>query len=234
MTPRLYQPAPILKPLHKLDAAQSHYLCTVLRLRTGDKVSIFNEKEGEWQAKLQVNGKNVTLLIENCLRPAAPETGPQLLFAPLKRAAQEWLVEKATELGVASFQPVFMQHSHVRDINLERCHNISREAAEQCERLTLPHWHTPKSLTEILSHWPKGQTLFYGYERSDAPRPHQLPGLSNHNSGAYSILVGPEGGFATDELAQLAKMPETQPISLGPRILRAETAALALLASLAR
>ena len=154
--------------------------------------------------------------------------GPHLIMPPIKKARADWLVEKATELGVAAITPVVTEHTAVRDVKRERWRKITIEAAEQCERLTLPTLVDPQPLGQCLEQWPVDQPLFVATERLSAP----LLTQAVTQTAAHAILVGPEGGFSSAELDQFGKLPFVHMISLGPQVLRAETAALAALAIL--
>jgi 16S rRNA (uracil1498-N3)-methyltransferase len=207
--------------------AQCHYLLTVMRRRHGDVVLLFNGRDGEWRASVEVfERRRCRLTIEDQSRPQRLEPGPALLFAPLKRIRQEFLIEKATELGVATLAPVLCRRSVVDRLNRNRLLNIAIEAAEQSGRLTIPEVDQALPLAERLSDQPNGHCLFVGDE-TGAGQPF-ADALEEH--GAGDLLIGPEGGFDPEELAELRARAGVVPISLGPRTLRAETAALAALA----
>jgi 16S rRNA (uracil1498-N3)-methyltransferase len=209
------------------SAAQAHYLLTVMRRRAGDDVVLFNGRDGEWRATLDpVERRRCRLAIVEQLRVQLPEPGPALLFAPLKRVRQEFLIEKATELGVARLEPVFTRRSVVDRINRARILSIAIEAAEQSGRLTVPEIDPPTSLDRRLETWPDDRVLYFGDE-TGAGQP-LLATLRDNGPG--DLLIGPEGGFTDDELAGLRRLDRVVAISLGPRVLRAETAALAALA----
>jgi 16S rRNA (uracil1498-N3)-methyltransferase len=162
------------------------------------------------------------------LRPQSAEPGPWLLFAPLKRGPLELLVEKATELGAERLQPVTTRRTVVGRLNLERLGAIATEAAEQCGRLTVPDLREPLALETLADGWPAGRTLFFADEAGAPP----LATRRAEAAGALALLVGPEGGFEAAERAFLRGLAFVRPASLGPRILRAETAAIAGLAAL--
>jgi 16S rRNA (uracil1498-N3)-methyltransferase len=195
-----------------------------MRLRAGDTVQLFNGRDGEWSARLDdVRRGQARLTVETCTRAQAPEPDLWLVFAPLKRDATDLLVQKATELGVSALLPVFTTRTNAARINADRLAAIAVEAAEQSERLTLPEIRTPISLPELLAAWPEQRRLAAAIERAGpAPFP----------AGAGALLIGPEGGFAPAELDALRVARFVCPVSLGPRILRAETAAIAGLALL--
>lgn len=209
------------------SSAQCHYLLTVMRSRAGDEVALFNGRDGEWLAVIDaVERRHCRLAIQEELRPQAEEPGPALLFAPLKRVRQEFLVEKATELGVSRLEPVFTRRSVVDRVNRSRVVSIAIEAAEQCGRLTIPEIDQPIVLEERLESWPEDRLLLFADE-SGAGEP-LLATLRARGLG--DLLVGPEGGFTEEELAVLRRYDQVVAVDLGPRILRAETAALAALA----
>jgi 16S rRNA (uracil1498-N3)-methyltransferase len=209
------------------SGAQSHYLLTVMRRRAGDEAVLFNGQDGEWLAVIDaVDRRRCRLAIRSQLRPQALEPGPALLFAPLKRIRQEFLIEKATELGVARFAPVFTHRSVVDRVNRSRVLSIAIEAAEQCGRLTIPEIDLPTSLDDCLESWPDDRPLFVG-DGSGEGEP-LLESLRARGPG--DLLIGPEGGFTDEELDWLRSLSQVVVISLGPRVLRAETAALAALA----
>jgi 16S rRNA (uracil1498-N3)-methyltransferase len=205
---------------------QAHRLGTVMRRGVGDAVRLFNGRDGEWDGRIAAPGQRrgqVTILAERLRRPQAAEPGPALLFAPLKRAATDLLAEKATELGASRLQPVITARTVAQRVAVERLALIAVEAAEQCERLTVPAVQAPRPLADVIALWPPELTLAAAIERLNGP------GIA---APAAGLLVGPEGGFTGAELDLLRSRPFVVPVSLGPRILRAETAAIAGLALL--
>jgi 16S rRNA (uracil1498-N3)-methyltransferase len=207
--------------------AQCHYLLTVMRRRDGDAVLLFNGRNGEWRATVEVfERRRCRLVIGEQSRPQRAEPGPALLFAPLKRIRQEFLIEKATELGVATLAPVLCRRSVVDRLNRNRLLTIAIEAAEQSGRLTIPEVALAVPLAERLAGRTNGHCLFVGDEVG-AGMPF-ADALEEH--GAGDVLIGPEGGFDPEEMAELRASHGIVPISLGPLTLRAETAALAALA----
>jgi 16S rRNA (uracil1498-N3)-methyltransferase len=164
------------------------------------------------------------------LRAQQAEADLWLVFAPIKRARIDYLVEKATELGASALVPVITRHTHVERLNLDRLRAHAIEAAEQSERLTVPRIEEPRALDEVLAAWDASRRIMLCDESGTAP-PASVA-LANQNAAAWAVLIGPEGGFAETELDALRKLPFVSPVSLGPRILRADTAALAGLAVL--
>lgn len=208
------------------SASQAHYLAAVMRRAVGDTLAMFNGRDGEFAVRIETLHRDRAILrIERKLRPQSPETDIWLAFALLKRDATDLIVQKATELGVAEFHPVITERSNTHRMNTERLTTIAVEAAEQCERLTVPGLHQPRSLSSLLSDWPPERRLFAAVERVDAPPPAA-------SEGPKALLVGPEGGFAPVELEALRAHPFVTPVSLGPRILRADTACIVGLAML--
>ena len=225
---RLYVDLPLgLEGVLEPSPAQCHYLLTVMRRRDGDEVALFNGRDGEWLARVEVfERRRCRLNIERQSRPQRPEPGPALLFAPLKRFRQEFLIEKATELGAASLAPVLCRRSVVDRVNRNRVLSIAIEAAEQCGRLTLPEVDPAVPLAERLAARSNGHCLFVGDETGSGQP--LADAFDDHGLG--DLLIGPEGGFDPEEMAELREHDGVVPVSLGPRTLRAETAALAALA----
>jgi 16S rRNA (uracil1498-N3)-methyltransferase len=212
-----------------LDAAQAHYLKNVLRLAPGARVSLFNGRDGEWRAAIEGFGKEGgTVRLEARTREQGNEPDLWLAFAPVKRARIDFLVEKATELGVSALQPVLTERTQVERVNLERLRANVREAAEQTERLTLPEVREPLSLAHALERWPAERRLLLCDESGTAPD--IASALGAEQPGVWGVLTGPEGGFTQRELDGLRKLPFVCAVGLGPRVLRADTAALAALA----
>jgi 16S rRNA (uracil1498-N3)-methyltransferase len=210
----------------ELDAAQANYLGNVLRLGEGAGLLLFDGRSGEWLARVAEAGrKRMTLEVERQTRE--PETIPDvwLAFAPVKRAQTDWLVEKATELGAARLVPLMTRRTIAERVRLDRLENIAIEAAEQCGRTMLPHLSAPVPLGQWLGERDTGRRLYFADEAGGEPVAHAF------EPGPAAILTGPEGGFTDDERALVRAAPNAVAISLGPRILRAETAALAALAA---
>lgn len=216
-----------------LTAGQSHHLRTVLRAGRGEPVNLFNARDGEFAGRIDALGKGwCSVLLAAQVRAPKTELLPSLLFAPLKRQRIDMLVEKATELGVGRLVPVITRHSVTDRVTLDRLRLIATEAAEQCERLSVPEIAEPLALAALFEGWDPARAVLLGAE-SGASRPlaHQLADLPQ-TGPAPALLIGPEGGFAAEEFALLRDLPFMHPINLGPRVLRAETAALAGLAVL--
>ncbi len=210
----------------ELDAGQANYLGNVLRMKQGAELLLFDGRSGEWLARIAEAGrKRMVLSVERLTREAEAIPDVWLAFAPIKRARIDWLIEKATELGVARLMPVTTQRTIVERVKLERLQAIAVEAAEQCGRTRLPEIGEPVPLARFLEQRDAARTLYFADEGGGDP-----PALV-FKPGAATILTGPEGGFADDERAAIRAAPNAVPVSLGPRILRAETAALAALAA---
>lgn len=226
-TPRLFVTAPLHQGARVAGTGmQAHYLGRVLRLDTGSPVIMFNGKDGEWQAHIAMLRRgDAEFAVEAQLRPQSVEPDVWLAFALLKRDATDLVVQKATELGASALLPVITEHTNPGRMNESRLAAIAIEAAEQCERLTIPALHTPVRLHDLLHAWPADRRLFAAIERSEAPpmRCAETPA---------ALLIGPEGGFAAAEVEALRRHPLVTPVCLGPRILRAETACVAGLALL--
>jgi 16S rRNA (uracil1498-N3)-methyltransferase len=233
-TPRLYVAAGLAPGIEvALEPGQTHYLRSVLRFGAGAVIAVFNTTHGEWLCRIAEIGKGATrLTVERQLRQPEAECEPDLwlLFAPIKRTPLDWLIEKATELGVAGLLPVWTARTQVERINVERLRAHAVEAAEQSERLSVPELRAPQRLDRLLAAWPSARRLIVcdetgaGEPISDAAA--RLP------PGPVALLVGPEGGFDETELDALGKLSFVTRVGLGPRVLRAETAALAAVAVL--
>jgi 16S rRNA (uracil1498-N3)-methyltransferase len=215
----------------ELGQEQAHYLKNVMRLDEGDAVALFNGSEGEFRARIESFGKRAaSLLVEEQLRAQSAEPDLWLVFAPIKRARIDYLVEKATELGASALVPVITRHTHVERLNLDRLRAHAIEAAEQSERLTVPCIEEPRALDDVLAGWDASRRIMLCDESGTAPPAAQA--LAGQSAASWAVLIGPEGGFAETELDALRKLPFVSAVSLGPRILRADTAALAGLAVL--
>ena len=205
---------------------QANYLGNVLRLKEGAELLTFDGSSGEWLARIAEAGrKRMTLAVERKTRE--PETIPDvwLAFAPVKRQATDWLVEKATELGAAQLIPVITRRTIAERVKLERLEAIAIEAAEQCGRTMLPEIANPRPLAQFLNSRDPSRTLYFADEGGG------MPAAEAFGPGPAVILIGPEGGFTEEERESIRSARNAVPVSLGPRILRAETAALAALAA---
>jgi 16S rRNA (uracil1498-N3)-methyltransferase len=205
---------------------QAHYLGGVMRRAVGDAVHLFNGRDGEWCGRIAAlsRGKAV-FAVETPVRPQASDADLWLAFAVLKRDTTDLVVQKATELGVSALLPVFTERTNAGRVNLDRFRTIAIEAAEQSERLTIPAIRPARPLHDALTGWPAERSLFVALERADA---HPLAPMS----GPAGLLIGPEGGFGPRDLTAMNRCRFVHPVSLGPRILRAETAAIVGLALL--
>lgn len=229
--PRLYLGGAALGPGAEvgLGENQAHYLFHVLRREAGSDLRVFDGVSGEWRAELlRVGKKGAAARCVQLLRPQPPAApGPVLLLSPLKKEPFDWALEKATELGAARIVPVLCARTVARKVNEDRARAILTEAAEQCERLDVPVLDVLEDLSQVVAAWAPSRLLFFCHERAEAaPLSTAIEGVQSD----YGLLVGPEGGFTPEEAAFLLKHPFVKPVSLGPRILRAETAALAALA----
>jgi 16S rRNA (uracil1498-N3)-methyltransferase len=218
-----------------LEPGQAHYLRDVLRLKPGAALAGFNGRDGEWLARIDTLGRGRgALTIESLRRAPEPEPDIWLVFAPIKRAPIDSLVQKATELGCAELHPVITRHTAVARVNVARLVANVREAAEQCGRLSLPEVREPREFSAMLADWPAERRLLVCAEAGPArPIGEALAGLATDpaaREAPWAVMTGPEGGFAESELDALRKLPFVTPVGLGPRLLRADTAALAALA----
>ena len=215
-----------------LDPAQAHYLRNVMRRGVGDAVRVFNGRNGEWQAKIAALGKGKgAVAVEAQIRAQAPEPDLWLLAAPIKRTAIDFVAAKATELGVSAIQPVFTRRTAVTRVNADRMRANMNEAAEQCERLSVPEARAAAPLEKVLATWPARRRLLFCDETRDGRSiADALVSERAKMPEPWAILIGPEGGFAPEELQRIRALPGVVPVSLGARLLRADTAALAALA----
>lgn len=213
-----------------LEGNQANYLKNVLRLTEGGAILLFNGRNGEWLARLvAVAKRRVELIVESQVRPQGAAGDLWYLFAPLKHARLDYMVEKAVEMGASRLQPVFTRRTQASRVNTGRMRANAIEAAEQCGILTIPDIAEPLPLERQLAAWPQDRALIFcdeaveGHDVADT--------LSKLASGTpLAVLIGPEGGFDDAERKQLLKLPSVIRLSLGPRILRADTAAVAALA----
>jgi 16S rRNA (uracil1498-N3)-methyltransferase len=228
--PRLFVSAPLGDgAVVALERAQVHYLTTVLRLEDGSGVLIFNGRDGEWRATIEGRKRAATLRVGTRVRAQTAAADLHYLFAPLKAARLDYMVQKAVELGVSRLQPVLTRHIAVARVNLDRMRANAVEAAEQCGILTLPDIGAPLSLNRCVAERDPARALVFCDEDAEAANPAAALGVLARGS-PLAVLVGPEGGFAEDERELLLKQPNVVRLALGPRILRADTAAVAALA----
>jgi 16S rRNA (uracil1498-N3)-methyltransferase len=212
-----------------LGKDQAHYLGNVLRLKRGDEILLFNGSDGEWLAELDAVGKKEAQgRLRHQTRPQ--DEGPDLhyLFAPLKRARLDYMVQKATELGVSALRPVITRHTVAERVKPARLLANAVEAAEQCGILRVPAIMAPERLQTLLGAWDETRLLIFADE--SAPHASPIETLRSGRAGPVAVLIGPEGGFEREERAALLAKPYVLPISLGPRVMRADTAAVAALA----
>jgi 16S rRNA (uracil1498-N3)-methyltransferase len=228
---RLFHAASLAPGETTLDANAAHYLRDVLRLAPGQYVALFNAQDGEFAARIESFDKKAAhLFVEDRLRaPAADGADVWLVFAPIKRAHLEFQVQKATELGASALWPVYTQRTNVERVNEARLAAIATEAAEQSERLSVPAIRASVSLAAALAQWPGDRQMLVCDETGGGQALGKF--LADQDlAKPWAILTGPEGGFAPEELALLRKQSYVRPVGLGPRVLRADTAALAALA----
>lgn len=229
-TPRLYVDA----PLHgaatvTLDRSQAHYLTTVMRLKSGGGVLVFNGRDGEWDATIGTEKRGAVLLIGAQTRSQTLPGDLHYLFTPLKSARLDYMVQKAVEMGVSRLQPVLTRHGQIARVNTARMRANTIEAAEQCGILTLPDIAEPDALMRVLGGFESRRYLVFCDEGAELADP--LQALAKIPRRApLAVLIGPEGGFAADERAALSGLANVVRLALGPRILRADTAAVAALA----
>jgi 16S rRNA (uracil1498-N3)-methyltransferase len=219
-----------------LGEAQTHYLANVMRIHAGDTLLLFNGRDGEWVSSVARIAKNhCSVSVDHQTREQRPEDGPWLAFAPVKKSAVDFIAEKATELGAARLCPTFTSRTAVSRVNVDRLRANAIEAAEQSERLTVPEVMEPVTFEHLVSRWPSDRPLFilHGrdrgqpvFERFTAIEP--APG--GRQPPPPGFLIGPEGGFSPSELDLASELPFASVIEMGPRVLRCETAVLAVLA----
>jgi 16S rRNA (uracil1498-N3)-methyltransferase len=216
-----------------LDSAQANYLVNVLRLRAGADMLVFNGRDGEWRARLVVAGRNrVALAVAEQTRPQPSPGDLHYLFAPLKHARLDYMVQKAVEMGATRLQPVLTRRTQAERINLKRMRANAIEAAEQCGILALPEIGEPAALEQAIADFDRSRLLVFCDEDAEVNDPVAALASVRPPEGPIplAVLIGPEGGFAEEERAALMKLPRVVRLALGPRILRADTAAVAALA----
>ncbi|MEE8438023.1 MAG: 16S rRNA (uracil(1498)-N(3))-methyltransferase [Micropepsaceae bacterium] len=213
-----------------VSSAHAHYLLRVMRAKEGDHVSVFNGLDGEWRTTISRIGKrDVELLCEKRIAEQQEVPDVWLAFAPIKKIPADYVTQKATELGVRVLQPVITHRTIARRVNIERIRANAVEAAEQSGRLTIPEIREPIDLPALLSGWPTDRRLIFCDESGQAPPLANALLSQKKPSGPWAILTGPEGGFDDEECAAIRVCPSTLAVNLGPRIMRADTAALAAL-----
>jgi 16S rRNA (uracil1498-N3)-methyltransferase len=214
---------------HEVSSEQFNYLANVLRLEAGAKVLLFNGRDGEWLAEVNFpSRKKIVLEPVEQTRPQPEASDLHYLFAPLKVGRLDYLVQKAVEMGAGVLQPVMTQHVQGKITNLDRLRANVAEAAEQCGILSIPEVAEPRKLPDLLERWPADRRIIFCDESDEGQNP--LPVLARVSERKLALLVGPEGGFSEDERTLLRSLPFVTAIPLGPRILRADTAAVAALA----
>ncbi|WP_288936919.1 16S rRNA (uracil(1498)-N(3))-methyltransferase [uncultured Sphingomonas sp.] len=223
-TPRLFVETPLAAGMLRIDGAPAHYLVSVMRFAPGDPVKLFDDATGEWLAVARdVGRRDLTVEVVECLRPREPVPDLWLVAAPLKKGRVDWLAEKACELGVDRLVPVLTSRTVVDKLKLDRLRAHMIEAAEQCARTALPLLVEPVKLAALLRDWPQERALFFADETGGEPAFEAM----RARRGPAAILIGPEGGFTEEERAAIRAHPAAVGVGLGPRILRADTAAAA-------
>jgi 16S rRNA (uracil1498-N3)-methyltransferase len=230
--PRLYCEAALQAGASvPLAREQGHYLVTVMRLRSGDEVRLFNGRDGEWMCTIEAAGRRGCQVV--CTEKTAdPQPPPDIdyLFAPLKHARLDYIVQKATELGARRLRPVMTERTVAQRVNLERMRANAMEAAEQCNLVYVPEILAPQPLARVIAAWDPARRLIFCDERAPVSDP--LRALAALPPGPAALLIGPEGGFTEVERALMLERPFVTAISLGPRVIRADTAGVAALALL--
>jgi len=228
-SPRLYVEAPLeAGAVVPLERAQAHYLANVLRLQSGDRVLAFNGRDGEWHTTIAAQRRTVALIIGNEARAQSPPADLHYVFAPLKSARLDYVVQKAVEMGVSLLQPVLTRHGQITRVNDGRMRANVIEAAEQCGILSLPDIKPPITFIQYLTGRDPARCLVFCDEDAEVTNP--LAALAGAPRRPLAVLIGPEGGFADEERAALLKQLNVVRLSLGPRVLRADTAAVAAIA----
>lgn len=223
--PRLFVPGPLGEGASlAIEGGQAHYLSKVMRIAPGDAVILCDDETGEWACEVAEAGKREVILTpRECLRPREQVPDFMLCAALLKKPNFDLVLEKATELGVRRIQPLLTRRCVADKLNPERARTIVTEAAEQCARTALPELAEPVKLESLLRDWPDDRALFFADEAGGEPAASQF----GAHDGPAALLIGPEGGFDDEERALIRAHPQARPITLGPRILRGETAGIA-------
>jgi len=226
-TPRLFVESPLADSIElSVSGPQAHYLISVMRMKIGSPIKLFDSISGEWLAEVAIIGKrDLILRVTGQLRAREAVPDIWLLAAPIKKARIDLVAEKACELGVARYQPVITRRTVIERLNMDRLRSHLVEAAEQCGRTVLPDMAEPIKLAALLRAWPTDRILYFADESGGEP----FANAAAARQGPAAILIGPEGGFDDEERTAIRALPQSVPISLGPRILRAETAAIAAL-----
>jgi 16S rRNA (uracil1498-N3)-methyltransferase len=226
-TPRLFVESPLADSIElSVSGPQAHYLISVMRMKIGSPIKLFDSISGEWLAEVAIIGKrDLILRVTGQLRAREAVPDIWLLAAPIKKARIDLVAEKACELGVARYQPVITRRTVIERLNMDRLRSHMVEAAEQCGRTVLPDMAEPIKLAALLRAWPTNRILYFADESGGEP----FANAAAARQGPAAILIGPEGGFDDEERTAIRAHPQSVPISLGPRILRAETAAIAAL-----
>lgn len=212
-----------------LSPEQARYLGDVLRLKPGDPILLFNGVDGEWYARLDaISKRKAKATLEYQTRPQEPGPDLHYLFAPLKRARLDDMAQKATEMGVSLLQPIITRRTVAERVEPERLLANAIEAAEQCCILRVPEVREPAKLSKLIEQWDPERLLIFADEAAPVDSP--IAALSAQDPRPLAILIGPEGGFDAEERAALMQQPFVLPVSLGPRVMRADTAAVACLA----
>ncbi|MFZ5835069.1 MAG: 16S rRNA (uracil(1498)-N(3))-methyltransferase [Pseudomonadota bacterium] len=227
---RLYCDAPLSHGAEVvLNREQAHYLRTVLRRSAGDSLGLFNGRDGEWQGRILDTGKQLCRVeLSGQLQPQSTVPDLWLLCAPVKRTRLEFIAEKATELGVREIHPVITGYTQAPRVNIARLEAIAIEAAEQCGLVSVPKIQEPEKLQQVLDRWPEDRRILF-CDESGAGGAARAALVAQQPGAPWAVLIGPEGGFSPAERERLHAMPQSLAVSLGPRILRADTAAIAAL-----
>jgi 16S rRNA (uracil1498-N3)-methyltransferase len=213
-----------------LGTEQSHYLANVMRANVGTAVALFNGRDGEWAAEvIEVKKREVTLKVVEKTRDQGTEPDLWLAFAPIKKARLDFMAQKATELGVSHMIPVYTRRTIVDRVKTDRLRANAIEAAEQCERVSVPTSDEPIKLEKLLANWPEDRMIMFCDEDLSGDSAHEALAKADAKGSArpWGIIIGPEGGFDDDERKMIRSHKNTVVVSLGPRVLRADTAAMA-------